>query len=147
MGHLGYAGGGKIFDFNATLPLMAAHFVLLSYFLESTWFGPVGSHIDARTNNLRSRLESLTSNRQELEALKLESTTIVANPRAESQKMVSDARKASSITADEKIGELSARLSRERSSVLSSLEDEKNSLINELRAESSGLSDYIVSRL
>merc|ERR1719265_2535699 len=50
------AQAGKVFDFNATLPVMAAQFLLLMLFLDKTWFGPVGEVLDERDATIRNHL-------------------------------------------------------------------------------------------
>merc|ERR1719169_170188 len=62
------ANSGKVFDFNATLPIMAAQFILLVVFLDKTWFGPVGEILDARDELIRNRLMSVKSGNDDLEA-------------------------------------------------------------------------------
>merc|ERR1719454_1598507 len=50
------AEAGKIFDFNLTLPAMAAQILALMLFLDKTWFGPVGKVLDDRETAIRNNL-------------------------------------------------------------------------------------------
>merc|ERR1712176_229184 len=61
---------GKLFDFDFTLPIMAAQFLLLMVFLDKTWFSPVGKVLDERDENLREKLSSVQDNSAKLDALK-----------------------------------------------------------------------------
>jgi len=59
------AAAGKIFDFDLTLPYMATEIVLLSFFLEKLWFGPVGKLLDERNTALKENLQSASGNLEE----------------------------------------------------------------------------------
>merc|ERR1719207_292656 len=78
-----FAGGGKIFDFNATLPAMVVQFLLLMVFLDKTWFGPVGKVLDERDIKIQSRLSSVKSGDDELEALSKEAEQLLKVARTE----------------------------------------------------------------
>jgi F-type H+-transporting ATPase subunit b len=56
-------GEGGLFDFNATLPLMALQFVLLMTVLTFTYYKPVGKHLEERealiSGNLATASERL----------------------------------------------------------------------------------------
>jgi hypothetical protein len=54
-----HAEAGKIFDFNATLPIMVGQFLLLMFFLDKFWFGPVGKVLDERDALIRNQLGSV----------------------------------------------------------------------------------------
>merc|ERR1711966_497011 len=57
---------GKIFDFNLTLPIIAAEFLLLMVILDKTVFGPVGKALDDRDALIRSQLEAVGDNSTEV---------------------------------------------------------------------------------
>ena len=54
-----HAEAGKIFDFNLTLPVMVAEFLVLMVFLDKFWFTPVGNTLDERDKLLRDKLASV----------------------------------------------------------------------------------------
>ena len=80
--------GGNIFDFNATLPIMAGQFLLLMVFLDKTWFGPVGKVLDERDEKLRSMLGAAKDNSAELLALAAQAEEELKAARAEAVKKV-----------------------------------------------------------
>merc|ERR1719333_1220146 len=93
---------GKVFDFNATLPAMAVQFLLLMVFLDKTWFGPVGKVLDERDMKIQSRLSSVKTGDDELEALASEAEELLKAARTESQAKIADAKsKAAAKIADE----------------------------------------------
>jgi hypothetical protein len=53
---------GKIFDFNLTLPIIAAEFLLLMVILDKTVFGPVGKALDDRDKLIRDQLAAVGDN-------------------------------------------------------------------------------------
>lgn len=84
------AEGGKLFDFNLTLPVMAGQFLLLMVFLDKTWFTPVGKVLDERDELIRSKLASVSGN-----------TEKIAEMQAEAEKVLKDARDAASSAVNE----------------------------------------------
>merc|ERR1712224_400790 len=68
---------GKIFDFDATLPFMAAQFLILMVFLDKVWFGPVGKVMSERNRKIAVSKESLVNGTEELTALQKEAETIL----------------------------------------------------------------------
>merc|ERR1712222_146903 len=45
-------GGGRIFDFNSTLPIISSELIILTIFLVLTWFGPVAKILNDRSDIL-----------------------------------------------------------------------------------------------
>ena len=82
------AAEGKLFDFNLTLPFMAAEFLLLMVFLDKTWFTPVGELLDKRDAELRGMVGEVKDNSSQLAALQAEAEEILRAARAESQAQV-----------------------------------------------------------
>mmetsp|Transcript_20282 Transcript_20282/g.33355 ORF Transcript_20282/g.33355 Transcript_20282/m.33355 type:complete len:271 (-) Transcript_20282:134-946(-) len=63
------AAGGLLFDFDLTLPYMATEIVLLSFFLDKLWFGPLSKVIDQRNGILKANLESASGNLEECDQI------------------------------------------------------------------------------
>merc|ERR1711971_1006079 len=87
-----HADAGKIFDFNATLPVMAIQFLLLMIFLEKTWFGPVGELLDKRNEKILARVKSLTSGTEELDSIQHEAESLLKEARAEAKAKIAEAK-------------------------------------------------------
>ena len=83
-----HAEAGKIFDFNLTLPIMTAQFLLLMVFLEKTWFTPVGKALDDRDASLRAKLASVKDNSGELKALQEEAEKTLRDARQEAAALI-----------------------------------------------------------
>merc|ERR1712224_148634 len=87
------SGSGKIFDFNATLPIMGVQFSALLLFLENSWFKPVGNLLDERDKKLSKGLKGVSSIRTELEILQAESAIILKEARAEAKNLITKTKK------------------------------------------------------
>jgi len=79
---------GKIFDFNLTLPIIGAEFLLLMVILDNTIFGPVGKALDDRDELIRSQLAAVGDNSSEVDNLISEKEAIISAARAEVAKEV-----------------------------------------------------------
>ena len=89
---------GKLFEFDATLPLMAIQFVVLVAVLNSLFYTPLGKVLDDRDELIRGGLgdakarlteaeELTTKYEQELAKTRREAQTVVATAKAEAQKI------------------------------------------------------------
>ena len=89
---------GKLFEFDATLPLMAIQFVVLVAVLNLLFYKPLGKVLDDRDEfirgglgNAKARLaeaeELTTKYEQELAQTRREAQTVVATAKAEAQKV------------------------------------------------------------
>merc|ERR1711977_487080 len=142
-----YAGAGKIFDFNATLPIMAAQFLLLMVFLDKTWFGPVGKVLDERDAKIRARLSSVTTGAEELEGLKKEAETLLKDARAEAQASVTEAKNKTSAKIDAELAAEKSLLDANLARAVKDLESERNAAQGAIDEQVSELSKYIIERV
>merc|ERR1712227_693594 len=133
-----FAEAGKIFDFNATLHIMAAQFIALMVFLDKSWFSPVGKVLDQRNEKVRTLLCSFNDGREELVALQTEAETILKDARAEAKAKISEA-KANSAEKAEVNDELAGAIRK--------LETEKDAAQKELDSQADELSKYILERV
>ena len=77
-----HAEAGKLFDFNLTLPIIAAEFLTLMFILDKTMFGPVGKALDDRDELIRSQLAAVGGNTEEVDKLIAEKDQIIGDARA-----------------------------------------------------------------
>merc|ERR1712187_454084 len=134
------ADAGKIFDFNATLPAMAAQFLLLMGFLDKTWFGPVGEVIDEREEKIRDSWNNMKNSNNELETRQ-----------KEAEKMLQETRdKAKAEMTEEKESRLRAEKSKldgELARAVSTIESEKLTIQAELDSQVPELSQQIIKNV
>eukprot|EP00884_Botryococcus_braunii_P007388 jgi/Botrbrau1/16650/Bobra.0068s0066.1 len=142
-----HAEAGKIFDFNATLPIMVGQFLLLMFFLDKFWFGPVGKVLDERDALIRNQLGSVKEGGDELEKLQAEAERILAEARAEAQKLIADARAAGLEASNSEVAKIKEQLDKELAEALATLETEKTAALKDLSNQVNKLSGDILARI
>ena len=142
-----FAEAGKIFDFNLTLPLMAAQFLALMVFLDKTWFGPVGKVLDERDGLLRSQLATAKGGASGLAELQAAAEEALAAARAEAAKLVADARTAASEEQAATLKAAKEKVDKELAAALGALTAEKDSALKNLDAQVESLSSDILGRV
>ena len=83
---------GKLFDFNATLPVMIGQFLILMVLLDKTWFSPVGKVLDDRDAKIRALLAGVQDNSSELSKLEEEGKTLLADARSAASELMEAAK-------------------------------------------------------
>jgi|NorSeaMetagenome_1021524.scaffolds.fasta_scaffold46712_2 F-type H+-transporting ATPase subunit b len=78
-------GSGGLFDFNATLPLMALQVILLTFLLNIFFYAPVTEVLDKRNTYITESLKSATSMLDEAELLSTEYEEKLLAARKEAQ--------------------------------------------------------------
>ena len=141
------AEAGKIFDFNLTLPLMAAQFLGLMVFLDKTWFGPVGRVLDERDGKLRDAMAFAKDGGGELAALAAQAEEALRAARADAASAVADARAKASAEQAAKLADVKASVDRELGAALAALESEKAAALANLDAQVDKLSADILGRV
>ncbi len=136
-----------MFDFDATLPLMAVQFLLLVAVLNAVFYKPLTKVIEERSDYIRNtqvdaqerlaKAESLAQQyEQELADTRRQSQALIASAQAEAQKIVA-----------QKVAEAQeeARLQREQSQ--QELDRQKQEALQALEQQVDSLSHQILSKL
>jgi len=138
---------GGLFDFDATLPLMAVQVVLLTFILNSLFFKPVGRVVEERENYvITSRAEA----KQKLaEARKLESELKeqLKEARLSAQKVIHDAEQDSDQLYREALAMATAEANETREAARREIDTQRENALNQLKTESDQLGNLIVERL
>lgn len=142
-----FAEAGKIFDFNATLPVMAAQFLLLMVFLEKTWFTPVGKVLDERDALIRSKLSSVKDNSGDVEKFAAEAADILRAARNETSKMVNDKKQAKQAELDAVYAAAKAKVNAETDSAIAALEKESAVVLQNLDSQVEKISAEVLRRV
>jgi len=138
---------GKIFDFNLTLPLMAAQFLVLMVVLDKLVYTPVGKVLDTRDSELRTKLEAVKDNAGDLLKFTTEADGIIRAARDEAAAAVRKAKEAADADSANKISAAKAKLDAELKSAAMALEQQRNASMASLDAEVAKLSDAMVSKV
>merc|ERR1712078_287821 len=138
---------GKLFDFDFTLPIMAAQFLVLMVFLDKTWFSPVGKVLDDRDENLRNILSGVQDNSAQLKGYEAEAAKLVADARTEAANMITDAKKSAEADGTAKLDALKAKLEAQYNSAMTTLEAEEKEARSSLEPEIEKLAKQIVDKV
>ena len=79
------SGKGGLFDFNATLPLMALQILLLMVVLNAVFYTPVAKVLDERDEYIRKNLTQASETLAKAEAITKQYEQDLAQERRESQ--------------------------------------------------------------
>ena len=138
-------GAGGLFDFNATLPLMALQFILLTTVLTFLFYKPVAKVLEDReayiSGNLADASEKLIKadelNKQydeQLKTARVNAQSVVANSEKEAKEIVASEISAARADAVKLIDQTNKELEAQKSIALQKLEtqvDELSQLIKE----------------
>nr|YP_009398895.1 ATP synthase CF0 subunit II [Cliftonaea pectinata]ARW68093.1 ATP synthase CF0 subunit II [Cliftonaea pectinata] len=92
---------GGLFDFNATLPLMALQFITLTIFLNFLFYKPVGNILDNREEYIRNSLTSASASLLKADELTKKYEFELAESRKKAQSIIKEAQEdAQSIVSD-----------------------------------------------
>merc|ERR1739847_22823 len=106
---------------------MAAQFILLTVFLDKTWFGPVGEVLDARDAMIRNRLTSVKSGYDELEALLNSADTLLKDARADAQAEIAEAKSKAAAKAEAELTAEKSKLDSELAGAVRDLAADRSS--------------------
>ena len=138
-------GAGGLFDFNATLPLMAIQFVLLTTVLTFVFYKPVSKVIDERESYISTNLtqasekllkadEQYKQYEEQLKSAKLNAQSVVAQSEKEAKATVTSELEQARLDAAKLIEQTNRELEAQKSVALQQLEtqiDELSQLIKE----------------
>merc|ERR1712032_1135112 len=85
-------GGGTIFDFNSTLPIISSEIIILTIFLDFTWFGPVVKVLDDRSDILNFSLAGAAFASTEIPKIRADAETLIEEARAKYESITALAR-------------------------------------------------------
>jgi len=86
-------GAGGLFDFDATLPLMAIQFVLLTVALTFVFYKPVSKHLDERENLISGNLNEASEKLKQVDELYKQYDEQLKAARADAQAIIAESEK------------------------------------------------------
>jgi len=141
------AAAGKLFDFDATLPIVSAEFLTLMVILDKTMFTPIGKVMAERDEYIRSRTASLKDNGAEVAALEAEAAKLVAEAQAEQKALLASTKEESDKEYAEKIAAHQATLEAKFKAATAALEKEMDFTPEQAEKEAEALSQMFVKQL
>jgi F-type H+-transporting ATPase subunit b len=145
---------GGLFDFNATLPLMAIQILLLMVVLNAIFYKPVAKVLDERDEYIRSNLtqasdilskaETITKKyEQDLAYERRESQIIISSAQKEAQDIVAMEIKQAQKDTEQLVNEATNQLNSQKEKALVALEGQVTTLSDQIKTKL--LSNQLVS--
>ena len=141
------ASEGGLFDFDATLPLMAVQVVILTFILNTLFFKPVGKVVEEREGFVATSRAQAKEKLAEVERLQLDLKNQLKQARQAAQKVISEAESDSDNLYKEALALATAEANASREQARREIDSQRESALNQLKTEADQLGDLIVSRL
>jgi F-type H+-transporting ATPase subunit b len=136
-----------MFDFDATLPLMALQFLLLAALLNAIFYKPLTKVLDDRANYVRTNNLDARDRLAKAESLTKEYEQQLASARRQSQVTIETAQnEAKKITA-QKIAQAQQEAQVQREQAAKEIEQQKQAAMATLDAQVDALSNQILEKL
>jgi F-type H+-transporting ATPase subunit b len=138
---------GKLFDFDATLPLMAIQFVILVAVLNKLFYTPLGKVLDDRAEFISGGLGGVKARLTEAEELTKQYERELAETRREAQAVIATAKADASKIAAGQIAETQQAAQVQREQAQQEIDRQKQSAFAALEPQVEELSRQILTKL
>ncbi len=136
-----------MFDFDATLPLMALQFVVLAVLLNAVFYKPLTKVLDERANYIRSNETEAREKLAKAEQLAHEYEQQLAESRKQSQEIIAKAQAEAKKIADEKIAQAQREAIAQKEMAAQEIEQQKQAALRTLEAQVDSLSRQILEKI
>ncbi len=143
---LGATEGG-LFDFDATLPLMAVQVVLLTFILNALFFRPVGKVVEEREAYITTNRAEAKQKLAEVQRLETELREQLKEARLAAQKVINAAEEDSDKLYREALALANSEANASREKARREIDSQRDSAMAELKADADNLGNLIVDRL
>jgi len=143
---MGAAEGG-LFDFDATLPLMAIQVVLLTFILNALFFKPVGKVVEEREGYVTSSRAEAKQKLAEVEKLEKELRDQLKEARVSSQKVITEAEEDADKLYREALALATSEANSSKEEARRQIDSQKEAALNQLKLDADKLGELIVQRL
>ena len=138
---------GGLFDFDATLPLMAVQVVLLTFILNALFFKPVGRVVEEREGYITTSRAEAKQKLAEVQRLESELKDQLKEARQAAQKVISDAEQDSDKLYREALALANNDANASREKARREIDSQKDAALTKLKADADNLGNLIVERL
>jgi len=138
---------GGLFDFDATLPLMAIQVVLLTFILNALFFKPVGRVVEEREGYIVSSLAEAKKKLAQVEKLEQDLKSQLKEARKAAQAVISEAEADSENLYREALALATTEANASREAARKEINSQKESALNQIKADSDKIGELIVKRL
>lgn len=140
-------GAGGLFDFDATLPLMALQVVLLTFVLNALFFKPVGRVVEEREGYVKTSRAEAKQKLAEAEKLESDLKEQLKDARLAAQKLIQEAEQDSDQLYREALAVATADANAAREKARQQIDAQRDSALSQLEGDAKQLGDLIVNRL
>ena len=140
-------GAGGLFDFNATLPLMAIQFVLLTTVLTFVYYKPVGKLLEERETLISGNLATASERLLKADELYQQYDEQLTDARKNAQTIISEAEKEAKQVVAEEINQARKDAASLVSQVNTQLDAQKELALKQLESQIDELSQLIKEKL
>ncbi|MDB9495566.1 F0F1 ATP synthase subunit B' [Spirulina major CS-329] len=138
---------GGLFDFDATLPLMAVQFLVLVVLLNVLFYKPIGKAIDDRAEYIRQTQQAAKERLEKTNALAKQYEQELVTVRRETQAVVSAAQADAQKIVTSQIQAAQQQVQREREAAAQEIEAQKAQAFQSLEGEVDALTRQILEKL
>jgi F-type H+-transporting ATPase subunit b len=138
---------GGLFDFDATLPIMALQFLLLVVVLNVVFYKPLSKSIDGRDDYIRKNLLESRERLAKAENLAKQYEQELGETRRKSQATIAAAQADAQKVAAQKIAQAQAEAQAQREQAQQEIEQQKAEALASLEQEVDALSRQILEKL
>lgn len=136
-----------MFDFDATLPLMAVQFLVLMAVLNAVFFKPLTKVLDERDNYIRSNNQGAEERLAKAQQMAQSYEQQLAQTRKDAQATIVAAQTEAQQLASQKMAEAQREAQQAREQAAGQIEQEKQAAMQSLEQQVSGLSHQILEKL
>jgi F-type H+-transporting ATPase subunit b len=138
---------GGLFDFDATLPLMAVQVVILTFLLNTLFFRPVGKAVEDREGYIATSRAEAKQKLAQAERLETDLREQLRAARLATQKVIQEAEQDSDRLYREALATAQAESIAAREQARREIDAERDAALTQLRGEADRLADQIINRL
>ena len=143
---LGATEGG-LFDFDATLPLMAVQVVILTFILNALFFRPVGRVVEEREGYVTTSRAQAKEKLAHVEKLEADLRDQLKEARLAAQQLITEAEQDSDKLYREALALATAEANASREEARREIDSQRDSALSQLKSDADKLGDLIVERL
>lgn len=140
-------GAGGLFDFDATLPLMAVQVVLLTFILNALFFSPVGRVVEEREGYVNTTRAEAKKQLAEAENLEAKLKEKLKQARMDAQTLIQEAEQDSDNLYREALALATADANATREKSRREIDAQREKALKQLKGDAEKLGDQIVTRL
>ncbi len=141
------ASEGGLFDFDATLPLMAVQVVILTFILNALFFKPVGQVVEEREGYVSTSRAEAKRKLAEAERLEADLKDQLKQARQAAQKVINEAEQDSDKLYREALALATSEANASREQARREIDSQREKALDQLKAEAETLGNLIVDRL